>query len=176
MWVPEPREEGDEDGRDEVEMATALGANRQTVYVGTGEGELLAWNWQGSPQMKLRLTGEAIVSLCVDRRGLRAAQSGDTVTYFREESISGKSSHAGQRPSMAALEKELVLWTRYASWTVDARGVVQWAARWEKPIVTCVPVAGGFAVVSGSGLYRFGQGEAMRRDEPNSVPGQALGW
>jgi len=176
MWVREPRAEGDEEGRDEVEMATALGANRQTVYVGTGEGELLAWNWQGSPQMKLRLTEGAIVSLCVDRRGLRAAQGGDTVTYFREGRISGKSSHAGQRPSMAALDQELVLWTRHASWTVDARGVVQWAARWEKPIVTCVPAAGGFAVVSGSGLYRFGQSEAMRRDEPNSVPGQALGW
>jgi hypothetical protein len=89
---------------------------------------------------------------------LRAAQSGDTVIHFREGSISGKSRHGDQWPSMAALEEALVLWTRHESWTADARGVVQWAARWEKPIVTCVPAAGGFAVVAGSGLYRFGSG------------------
>ena len=102
------------------------------------------------------------------------AQSGDTVIYFREGSIRGKSRHGDQRPSMAALEEELVLWTRYESWTVDARGVVRWAARWEKPIVTCVPAAGGFGVVAGSGLYRFG-GSGEMRVAPNSVSGQALG-
>jgi hypothetical protein len=174
MWVGEERKEGDADGLDDVEVATALGANGQAVYVGTSEGELLAWNWQGSPQMRLRLTEAPIVSLCVDHSGVRAAQSGDTVIYFREGIVSGKSSHGGERTSMAALEKEMLLWTRHASWTADARGVVAWAARWEKPIVTCMPAAGGFAVVSGSGLYRFGQGGEVRRDVRNSAPGQAL--
>ena len=174
MWVREDRQEGDEDGSDDVEVATALAANRQAVYVGTCEGELLAWSWQGSPQMRLRLAEGPVGSLCVDASGLRAAQSGDTVIYFREGSIRGKSRHGDQRPSMAALEEELVLWTRYESWTVDARGVVRWAARWEKPIVTCVPAAGGFAVVAGSGLYRFGGGGEVRV-APHAVAGQVLG-
>jgi hypothetical protein len=158
MWVQEGRvaEDGEESDEVEVEVATALAANGQAVYVGTGEGELLGWSWQGNPQMRLRLAAGPVTSLCVDERGLRAAQSGDTVIYFQEGRISGKSSHAEQWPSMAALEEEMVLWTRHESWTVDARGVVQWAARWEKPIVACVPAAGGFAVMAGSGLYRFG--------------------
>ncbi|MGA2594952.1 MAG: hypothetical protein ABSH32_34070, partial [Bryobacteraceae bacterium] len=129
MWMREDRAEGDADGSDDVEVASALAANRQTVYVGTCEGELLAWSWQGDPQMRLRLAEGSVASLCVDERGLRAAQSGDSVIYFREGSISGRSSHGDQRPSMAALVEELVLWTRYESWTVDARGVVRWAAR-----------------------------------------------
>lgn len=157
MWMREGRAEGDEDD-DELEVATTLAGNAQAVYVGTVEGELLAWNWQGHPQMRLWLAEGPVVSLCVDARGLRAAQSGDSVIYFREGSISGKSSHGDQMPSMVALEEEMVLWTRYESWTVDTRGVVRWAARWEKPIVTCVLAAGGFAVVAGSGLYRFGGG------------------
>jgi hypothetical protein len=156
VWMREDRQDTEEEGSDEVEVATALAANSQAVYVGTCEGELLAWNGQGNPQMRMRLAEEPVGSLCVDESGLRAAQSGDTTIYFREGSISGKSTHRDQRPSMTALEEELVLWTRHESWTVDARGVVRWAARWEKPIVTCVPVAGGFAVAAGSGLYRFG--------------------
>ena len=154
MWVREDRKEED-DGSDDTEVATALAANGQGVYVGTCEGELLAWSWQGNPLMKSPLSEGPVGSLCVDESGLRAAQSGDTVIYFREGSVSGKSRHGDQMPSMVALG-ELMLWTRYESWTVDARGVVRWAARWEKPIVTCVPVAGGFAVAAGSGLYRFG--------------------
>jgi len=156
MWLREDRAEGDPEGSDDVEVATALAANRQAVYVGTCEGELLAWSWQGNPQKRLRLAAGPVGNLCVDESGLRAAQSGDTVIYFREGGISGKSRHADQMPSMAALEEALVLWTRHESWTVDARGVVQWATRWEKPIVTCMPTAGGFAVVARSGLYRFG--------------------
>jgi Protein of unknown function (DUF3489) len=47
--------------------------------------------------------------------------------------------------------------------------VVHWAANWEKPIVTCVPAAGGFAVMAGSGLYRFGRGT------PNAAAGHVCG-
>jgi hypothetical protein len=142
LWLREDRAEEDAE-EDEVEGATALEANAQALYVGTGEGELLAWNWQGTPQMRLRLAEQPITSLCVDAREVRAAQSGDSVICFREGRISGKSAYADQRPSMVALAEELVLWTRQQSWTMDARGVVRWAARWAKPIVTCLPAAGG---------------------------------
>jgi hypothetical protein len=155
-WVPEDHEEQNEDGRDDGEVASALASNGEAVYVGTCAGELLAWSRQGDPQMQLRMAEGAVWNLCVDAGGVRAAQCGDTVIYFQGGGISGKSMHGNQRPNLAAMKEELVLWTRHESWTVDARGVVGWAARWDKPIVTCLPRAGGFAVLAGSGLYRFG--------------------
>lgn len=106
MWVREGRAEGDEDG-DDVEVATTLAGNAQAVYAGTCEGDLLGWSWQGNPQMRLRVTEEPIWCLCVDARGLRAAQSQDTVIYFREGSISGKSSYGDQRPSMEGARGEV---------------------------------------------------------------------
>lgn len=129
MWVREDHAEGDAEGSDDIEVATALAGNAQAVYVSTCEGELLGWSWQGNPQLKLRLAEGPVGSVCVDASGLRAAQSGGTVIHFREGSISGKSSYGDQRPGMAALEEELLLWTRYESWTADVRGVVRWATR-----------------------------------------------
>jgi hypothetical protein len=56
---------------------------------------------------------------------MRAAQCGDTVIYFQGGGISGKSTRGNQRPNLAAMKEELVLWTRHESWTVDARMVLR---------------------------------------------------
>ena len=174
MWTRE--EPGEEEGN-EIEVATALAANAQGVYAGTCEGEVLGWSLDGSATMRIEV-GLTVWNLCLDESGLRAAQSGNNITYFKDGAITGTSSHEYERPSVAAIGEELVLWTRYETWTVDVRGVVQWAARWPKPIVACVPAGGGFSVVTGSCVYRFGaqakihvaQAAADEEADPNEAP------
>jgi outer membrane protein assembly factor BamB len=156
LWTREDNAEEDADGGNDIEVVTALAVTPQTVYAGTCDGEVLGWTRQGNPQTRLRIGEAAVWSVCADEHGLRAAQSGNAVTYFHEGKISGSSSHQYERPSVAALANELVLWTRHETWTVDERGAVPWVARWDKPVAACVPAEGGFTVMAGSGVYRFG--------------------
>ena len=153
-WIWTREEHGADEGN-EIDVATALAANAQGVYAGTCAGEVLGWSLEGRATMRMDVE-QTVWNLCLDESGLRAAQSGNNITYFKDGAITSTSSHQYERPSVAAIGEDLVLWTRYETWTVDGQGVVQWAARWPKPIVACVPAAGGFSVLTGSCVYRFG--------------------
>jgi hypothetical protein len=156
MWMPEDEDGEESDAGGDVEVATALAVSPEAVYVGTYDGQVLEWSREGHPEKRMRVGQGPVWNLCMDGGGLRAAQCGDTAICFQQGAMSGKSRHAGQRPSVVALEEGLVLWTGPEMWTVDGWGVVRWAARFAKPIVGCVAAAGGFTVVAGSCLYRFG--------------------
>ena len=173
MWLREEESADDQDGIEDIEVASALEAGPHTVFVGTCGGELLGWSRTGDLQTRLRLGEGAVWTLCVNQDGLHAAQSGDELIYFEEGQISGRSSHRHERPSIAASKGGMIMWTRHETWTADVRGVVQWAAAWAKPVVACVPLTEGFAVLAGSCAYRFtGCAPHGRGTEQNSVSSQ----
>ena len=121
LWTREDDADGDAEEVEDGEVVTALAVTPQTLLAGTCDGEVLGWNWQGDAQMRLRIGQAAVWNLCADDSGLRAAQSGNAVTYFEAGRIRGTSRHLYERPRVAALEQALVLWTRQESWTADGR-------------------------------------------------------